>query len=57
MSIPSKNIKMENDPDVRRLREEIRREREMIQRLEEENRRRMVRLAAEQNLSRRQNGR
>ena len=47
---------MENDPDLRRLREEIRREREMIQRLEEENRRRMIRLG-EQNSSRRQNGR
>ena len=33
---------MENDPDLRRLREEIRRQREMIERLEEENRRRMV---------------
>ena len=48
---------MENDPDVRRIREEIRRQRELNQRLEEENRRRMVRLAAEQNSSRRQNGR
>ena len=48
---------MENDPDLRSLREEIRREREMIKRLEEENRRRMVRLAAEENSSRRQNGR
>ena len=47
---------MENDPDLRRLREEIRRQREMNQRLEEENRRRMVRLATEQNSSRRQNG-
>ena len=47
---------MENDPDLRSLREEIRREREMIKRLEEENRRRMVRLAAEENSSRRQNG-
>ena len=48
---------MENDPEVRRIREEIRRQRELNQRLEEENRRRMVRLAAEQNSSRRQNGR
>ena len=48
---------MENDPDLRRLREEIRRQREMNQRLEEENRRRMVRLAAEQNSSRKQIGR
>ena len=48
---------MENDADLRSLREEIRRQRELNQRLEEENRRRMVRLAAEQNLSRRQNGR
>ena len=47
---------MENDPEVRRLREEIRRQRELNQRLEEENRRRMVRLATEQNSSRRQNG-
>ena len=48
---------MENDADLRSLREEIRRQRELNQRLEEENRRRMVRLAAEQNSSRRQNGR
>ena len=47
---------MENDPEVRRIREEIRRQRELNQRLEEENRRRMVRLATEQNSSRRQNG-
>ena len=44
------------DEDLRRQREEIRREKELIQKLEEENRRRMVRLA-EQNTNRRQNGR
>ena len=45
-----------NDADLRRLREEVRRQREMNQRLEEENRRRMVRLE-EQNTNRTQNGR
>ena len=45
-----------NDADLRRLREEVRRQREMNQRLEEENWRRMVRLA-EQNTNRRKNGR
>ena len=45
------------DEDLRRQREAIRREKELIQKLEEENRRRMVRLATEQNSSRRQNGR
>ena len=35
------------DPDLRRLNEEIRREKERIQRLEEENRRKELRLARE----------
>ena len=52
-SILSKNIKMENDPEVRRIREEIRRQRELNQRLEEENRRRELRLAREREESRR----
>ena len=47
---------LDNDADLRRLREEVKRQREINQRLEEENRRRMVRLA-EQNTNRRQNGR
>ena len=44
---------MENDPDLRRLREEIRRQREMNQRLEEENRRKEMRLAREREENRR----
>ena len=44
------------DEDLRRQREEIRREKELIQKLEEENRRRMVRLAQQEN-ERRRNGR
>ena len=42
-----------NDPDLRRLKEEIRRQRELNQRLEEENRRRELRLAREREENRR----
>ena len=41
------------DADLRRLNEEIRREKERIQRLEEENRRRELRLAREREENRR----
>ena len=66
---PSKHInkdiknKMTFDPrkdeDVRRQREEIRREKELIKKLEEENRRRMLRLAQQEKLEKdkRRNGR
>ena len=66
---PSKHInkdiksKMTFDPrkdeDVKRQREEIRREKELIQKLEEENRRRMVRLAQQEKAEneKRRNGR
>ena len=47
------------DEDVRRQAEEIRREKELIKKLEEENRRRMVRLAQQEKAEneRRRNGR
>ena len=47
------------DEDLRRQREEIRREKELIQKLEEENKRRMVRLAQQEKAEneRRRNGR
>ena len=47
------------DEDVRRQREEIRREKELIQKLEEENRRRIFRLAEQEKLEKdkRRNGR
>ena len=47
------------DEDLRRQREEIRREKELIKKLEEENRRRMVRLAQQEKAEneRRRNGR
>ena len=66
---PSKHInkdiksKMTFDPrkdeDVKRQREEIRREKELIQKLEEENKRRMVRLAQQEKAEneKRRNGR
>ena len=66
---PSKHInkdiksKMTFDPrkdeDLRRQSEEIRREKELIQKLEEENRRRMVRLAQQEKAEneKRRNGR
>ena len=47
------------DEDLRRQREAIRREKELIQKLEEENRRRMVRLAQQEKAEneKRRNGR
>ena len=47
------------DEDLRRQAEEIRREKELIQKLEEENRRRMLRLAQQEKLEKdkRRNGR
>ena len=61
----NKNIKKkmafdpEKDADLMRQREAIRREKELIQKLEEENRRRMVRLAQQEKAEneRRRNGR
>ena len=49
----------EKDADFLRQREAIRREKELIQKLEEENRRRMVRLAQQEKLEKdkRRNGR
>ena len=61
----NKNIKNkmafdpEKDADLMRQKEAIRREKELIQKLEEENRRRMVRLAQQEKLEKdkRRNGR
>ena len=49
----------EKDADLMRQKEAIRREKELIQKLEEENRRRMVRLAQQEKLEKdkRRNGR
>ena len=56
-SSSNNNIEMvlnaNTDADLRRLKEEIRREKERIQRLEEENRRKELRLAREREENRR----